>query len=248
MKKRIGNDIEQTVSVTLDGVAVDLGAVEDLAIVLKRRQAMSINVSPKYEIVGGNTLMYIEKEVLTEFGKYYYLITYKVPDTNFDDGYQHYTIDVDAFEVVARTAEEDDSDQQITVAAVAGLKGNGIESIDLTDTVGLVKTYTITYTDGTTTTFDVSDGADGHTPEITFVGTTIYVDGVAGADLQGEQGVQGEQGEQGVQGEQGIQGEQGETGASAYEIYLSETTDDPQLTINEWGNLMTGILNVLNSI
>lgn len=36
--------------------------------------------------------------------------------------------------------------------------GNGIESIELTSTSGAVKTYTITFTDGTTTTFDVTDG------------------------------------------------------------------------------------------
>jgi hypothetical protein len=69
-----------------------------------------------------------------------------------------------------------------------GPTGNGIASIELTSTVGLVKTYTITYTNGTTTTFEISDGEDGSTPVITFVGTVIYVDGVAGPDLKGEQG------------------------------------------------------------
>ena len=39
-----------------------------------------------------------------------------------------------------------------------GETGNGIESVELTSTVGAVKTYTITFTDGTTTTFDVTDG------------------------------------------------------------------------------------------
>lgn len=135
----------------------------------------------------------------------------------------------------------------------------------MTNTVGLVKTYTITFTDGTTTTFDVTDGADGHSPIITFVGTTIYVDGVAGADLKGDTG-------NGVSSLELIStvdltrtyrftftngstfdfsitdGIDGTDGASAYEIYLAETTDDPPLTISEWGNLMTGILNVLNSI
>lgn len=42
-----------------------------------------------------------------------------------------------------------------------GANGRGIVSILLTNTVGLVKTYTITFTDETTTTFDVTDGADG---------------------------------------------------------------------------------------
>lgn len=40
-----------------------------------------------------------------------------------------------------------------------GETGNGIASIELTSTVGLVKTYTITFTDATTATFTVTDGA-----------------------------------------------------------------------------------------
>lgn len=52
-----------------------------------------------------------------------------------------------------------------------GYTGNGIESIEKTGTSGLVDTYTITYTDGNNTTFEVTngergadgnDGADGH--------------------------------------------------------------------------------------
>jgi hypothetical protein len=82
----------------------------------------------------------------------------------------------------ATTFEYDVSD------GVIGADGVGIESIVLTSTVGLIKTYTITFTDATTTTFDVSDGEDGSTPVITFVGTVIYVDGVAGPDLKGDPG------------------------------------------------------------
>ena len=39
-----------------------------------------------------------------------------------------------------------------------GETGNSIESVELTSTSGAVKTYTITFTDGNTTTFDVTDG------------------------------------------------------------------------------------------
>ena len=49
-----------------------------------------------------------------------------------------------------------------------GEDGRGIESIDLTDTSGLVDTYTITYTDDTTSTYTVTNGADGEP------GTTDY--------------------------------------------------------------------------
>ena len=44
-----------------------------------------------------------------------------------------------------------------------GTDGNGIVSITKTASVGLVDTYTITFTNGTTTTFDVTNGQDGAT-------------------------------------------------------------------------------------
>ena len=42
-----------------------------------------------------------------------------------------------------------------------GATGNGIASIAKTSTSGLVDTYTITYTNGTTSTFNVTNGQDG---------------------------------------------------------------------------------------
>lgn len=42
-----------------------------------------------------------------------------------------------------------------------GETGNGIANISKTGTSGLVDTYTITYTDGTTTTFTVTNGQNG---------------------------------------------------------------------------------------
>lgn len=42
-----------------------------------------------------------------------------------------------------------------------GATGNGIASITKTASVGLVDTYTITFTDGTTMTYDVTNGANG---------------------------------------------------------------------------------------
>ncbi len=85
-----------------------------------------------------------------------------------------------------------------------GETGNGISSIEKTGTEGLVDTYTITYTNGDTTTFTVTNGAqgiqgiqgekgaDGHTPVITIQDGYWYVDGVN--TNQVAQGVQGETG------------------------------------------------------
>lgn len=47
------------------------------------------------------------------------------------------------------------------VAGADGEDGNGIDNISLISTVGLVKTYRITYTDATTFDYDVTDGEDG---------------------------------------------------------------------------------------
>jgi len=44
---------------------------------------------------------------------------------------------------------------------VVGANGRGINNIKKTDTSGLVDTYTITYTDGTTSTYTVTNGKDG---------------------------------------------------------------------------------------
>ena len=47
------------------------------------------------------------------------------------------------------------------LVAGKGDTGNGIQSITLLSTVGLVKTYRITYTNGTTYDYTVTDGAGG---------------------------------------------------------------------------------------
>lgn len=106
-----------------------------------------------------------------------------------------------------------------------GEDGNGIASIELTSSVGNVDTYTITYDNGETTTFTVTNGVDGeqgiqgiqgipgedgHTPVITIgENGNWYIDGK-------DTGVLAE----GVQGPQGDPGEDGTDGLSAYEIYI----------------------------
>ena len=47
------------------------------------------------------------------------------------------------------------------IQGVQGETGNGISSIAKTGTSGLVDTYTVTFTDGTTTTFTVTNGRNG---------------------------------------------------------------------------------------
>ena len=85
---------------------------------------------------------------------------------------------------------------------VPGATGNGIASITKTATAGLVDTYTITYTDGTSTTFTVTNGQDGQgAGDMTKVaydptnsvadagGIPAYVSAHAGTTYTGEKGV-----------------------------------------------------------
>ena len=91
-----------------------------------------------------------------------------------------------------------------TGKSAIGVAGNGIEKIEKTKTEGLVDTYTITYTNGSSTTFTVTNGAtgsqgiqgiqgekgaDGHTPVITIQNGRWYIDGVdSGKSAEGVKG------------------------------------------------------------
>ncbi len=104
-----------------------------------------------------------------------------------------------------------------------GQDGRSVVSVELTSSEGNVDTYTITYSDGTTSTFTVTNGEDGeqgiqgnpgqdgHTPEITIGDNgNWFVDGVdTGIKAQGPQGPIGPQGPQGPEGPQGQPGADG---------------------------------------
>lgn len=81
--------------------------------------------------------------------------------------------------------------------------GKGISSISKTGTSGLVDTYTIKLTDGTKSTFTVTNGAKG---------------------VKGDTGPQGQQGDKGDAGPQGQQGVKGQDGQSIKEIKKTSTS------------------------
>lgn len=226
---RINNDFTFAWAIERNGLPEDLSTAINM-VLLARNSAGTLQTITDYEVAANMVSVEITPEIANVLGRYNFILTYELPDASLDDMERLCEVDTDAFIIVPRTAEADDSTDLLVTSDMAigfkGDKGNGIQSITLTSTVGKVKTYTITFTDLTTTTFTVTDGADGHTPVITFVGTTIYVDGAAGVDLKGEQGdtgLQGEQGDTGLHGEQGIQGEQGDTGNGIQSITLLST-------------------------
>ena len=69
-----------------------------------------------------------------------------------------------------------------SLVGAAGQNGRGISSVAKTGTNGLIDTYTITYSDGTTSTFTVTNGAAGVIPSVPTASTTApIVDGTASA-------------------------------------------------------------------
>lgn len=65
------------------------------------------------------------------------------------------------------------------IASLIGESGRGIASIEKTSTDNLIDIYTITYTDNTTSTFQVKNGKDG----------TNGIDGKDGANGQDGRGI-----------------------------------------------------------
>lgn len=98
------------------------------------------------------------------------------------------------------------ADGSVEIATASGLKG--ISNIAKTGTSGLVDTYTITFTDGSTSTFTVTNGA------------------------QGETGPQGPQGPQGIQGPAGADGADGQDGISP-EITITTITGGHTVEITD---------------
>lgn len=91
------------------------------------------------------------------------------------------TVSTDYVVIKADTAVRIRGDKGDTGAT--GATGNGITSITKTGTIGRVDTYTITFTNGTTTTFQVTNGANGNNGQdgasiysITKTGTSGLVD------------------------------------------------------------------------
>ena len=143
----------------------------------------------------------------------------------------------------------DGVDSGKSAEGIKGDTGNGISSIAKTKTEGLVDTYTITYTNGTTTKFTVTNGAngqqgiqgekgeDGHTPVITIQNGNWYIDGVdTGKSAEGVKGDDGSSAfeiyqkyhpeydgteEEWIESLKGADGAQGEQGVSVVSAYIN---------------------------
>lgn len=66
-------------------------------------------------------------------------------------------------------------DENVKVMLLKGEAGASIESIDKTATDGLIDTYTVRLTDGTESSFNVTNGRDGEKGDKGDTGSTISV-------------------------------------------------------------------------
>ncbi len=102
-----------------------------------------------------------------------------------------------------------------------GAVGNGIASIAKTKTEGNVDTYTITFTDGTSTTFSVTNGEDGADGEQGEDGVTPTI-AISADGYWVINGTKTEVKALGVDGTNGSNGINGTNGKSAYELYCEK--------------------------
>lgn len=93
--------------------------------------------------------------------------------------------------------------------------GKGISSISKTGTSGLVDTYTIMLTDGTKSTFTVTNGAKGEKGDT------------------GPQGQQGVKGDAGPQGQQGVKGQDGQSISEIKKTSTSGLTDTYEISLTD---------------
>lgn len=98
---------------------------------------------------------------------------------------------------------------------IKGEAGRGIVSIDKTNSSGSVDTYTILYSDNTTSSFFVTNGAQGPIGPQGYIGLTGAKGDTGPIGPQGDKGDKGDKGDYGgPQGPKGDKGEKGDKGDS----------------------------------
>lgn len=124
-----------------------------------------------------------------------------------------------------------------TVEAIDGKDGVGIESIIKTSSNGNVDTYTITFTDNTSSTFTITNGKDGvqgiqgetgndgYTPKVSIGKNGNWIIDEVDSGIRAE-GIQGEQGEKGDKGNGIVKIEltKSDQNIDTYTIYFDDGT------------------------
>lgn len=189
------------------------------------------------------------RKLITELSKI-------LDDVKVVDGKSAYEIAVDNGFVGSET------DWLATLKGEKGDTGNGISDITKKSTTNNIDTYAITFTNGNTIDYNVTNGIDGvGVSNISYKETdsdgnyiyTITLTDNSSWDIivpKGEKGDKGDKGDQGIQGVQGIQGEQGLKGDKGDQGIQGEKGDKgdigitPSITITATADDTSGVPSV----
>lgn len=134
-----------------------------------------------------------------------------------------------------------------------GADGRGITSIEKTVAEGKTDTYTIHFTDGTSTNYTVENGKDGVSCFHTWNGTVLSItsaNGTTAVDLKGDKGEKGNKGDTGTKGDKGDKGDTPQRGIDYYtpeekEAFVTEVIEAVSADFN---TALDGILAIENAI
>lgn len=128
----------------------------------------------------------------------------------------------------------------VKILMLKGPEGKSIKEIKKTSTSGLVDTYTITMTDGTTSTFTVTNRNGNGISSISKTGTSGLVDTYTITLTDGTKptftvtnGAKGEKGDTGPQGTQGVKGQDGNSIKEIKKTSTNGLTDTYEISLTD---------------
>ena len=121
---RINNDFTFAWAIERNGLPEDLSTAINM-VLRARNSAGAIQVITDYDVAGNIVSVEITPEIANVLGRYVFILTYELPDAGLSDLERLCEIDTDAFILVPRTAEADDStDLLVTSDMAIGFKGD----------------------------------------------------------------------------------------------------------------------------
>ena len=142
MKKiRIGNDFSFAWAIERNGVAEDFSTVLNMALTMKSTYGVEKTITD-YTVVGNIITVEVTPELTEGIGRYRFTLSYELPDVTLSDSERLCTIDTDAFIIVPRTAEADDSENLLVTSDMAiGFRGKDAYEVWLETNTGTREDY-----------------------------------------------------------------------------------------------------------
>jgi len=228
---RAGNDFTFVWAITRAGQPEDLSLAQNvkLWLIYKTRFKEITDFNINENVIS----LDITPTLADKLGQYYFKLKYTITDAGLSDNLRECVVDVDAFTIVARTAQSDpDTTLTITSEIGIGLKGDKGEAFVFDDFTP-EQIASLKGEKGDDFTFD------DFTPEQLAALKGEKGDAFTFEDFTPEQlaSIKGDKGDPFTYSDftpEQLAALKGETGKSAYQFYLDNTTDNPALTEQQW--------------